>query len=104
MASVVRCTVSVAGGTTQVTSVRNLQDRKAAMLLMIGTETTVKRTAPPDWSMKLVGVLRSFIVIPDAFIVFDICGNQNPTHTMLRAAFLHPDFIVLKYNLRVNAS
>lgn len=91
-------------GNPQVAPVSNFQDSKTAMLLMVGTKSTIKGAAPFYGSMELIRVLGGFIVVPDTFVVLNICGNQHPAHAVLRAALLHPHLTVLKDNLGVDAT
>lgn len=74
------------------------------MLLMVGTEAAIKRTSPFHWRLKLIRVFRRLVVIPDAFVVLDVGGNQDPAHTVLRAPFFHPYLSVLEDNLGIHPS
>ncbi|GJM34640.1 MAG: hypothetical protein DHS20C18_36410 [Saprospiraceae bacterium] len=86
----------VAGRAAQVAAVGNLDQGEAGMLLVIGTEAAIIRTAIVDFGIESSWIFGSFVVVADVFVIFHISSYQYALAAVLRAAFEHVDFIVFK--------
>jgi hypothetical protein len=71
------------------------------MLLVIGTQTTVVRTAVMDFSIEFQWYFRLLVEIPNLAVIFHIVGYHHLRVAVGFTVFEHPNFIVLKDNLSI---
>ncbi len=69
---------------------------------MVGAQTTIKRATVLHRGIETPRVFRSFVVVADVFVVFNVVGNFHLKKTVLRAGFAHDDLAIFKDNFRIN--
>ena len=72
------------------------------MLLVVGADATVVGTSKYCFRVGLPRVFRSFVVVPDLFVIIYVVGDQPFSESMRFALFCQKYFAVLKYDLGVN--
>jgi len=98
-----RAAAGVADRTAQIARVGNLDERKTAVLLVIGTEAAVVRTAVVDWCVSPERHLRRLEIHLTALaVIVDVVRNQNAFGAVRRTMLEHPHAPVLKHNLAVD--
>jgi hypothetical protein len=104
-AGTMRAGLGVADRTTQVAVVGDLDQRQAAVLHVLGAQTTVIRAAP-----ALLGVeaLRQFRRLDEDFarlaVVRRVVGDQHALAAVLRAPLFEEYALVLDQDLRFDAA
>ena len=95
----------VADRAAQVAGVADLDEREARMLLVIGAEPAVVRTAPLH---RRVVVRRHLRRLDEHFaaapVVVDVIGDEHALVSVLRAPLEHEHAVVLKHDLGVHAT
>ena len=95
----------IADRTGEIAGVADLDERKAAVLLMIGTEAAVIGTAVLDWCVINHRLLRSLDEdFAGAAVIVNVIGHKNALMAMLRAALQHPDLAVFEDDLGIDAA
>src|SRR3954465_14304024 len=89
----------IANWAAQIAVITNFDQGEAGMLLMIGAQAAIVRTAPFNRRVvNLRHLRRLYINFTAAPVVFHIVSDQNSLVTMLRATLQHEDLAVLEHS------
>lgn len=99
MTSAADCAVREAHRTRQIAGVVDLDDGEATVLLVIGTQPTIPRTAVLGASGKVLGTVARLDPIPKRQPIFGVIFDQRFGNAVLLASLEKIDFAVFAYLL-----